>query len=599
MVWAARWTDDGLNNITMQIQAYQFVKYDSNTSIEHIEKVLNTGAVICFDFEDGIANPINKELSVLMKEEARQQFTRLYSLIRNSFGSARIGIRLNSLHTSDIEKDLYIISGKLIDCIILPKVEESSDIEMIKVKLNQFKVEYRNLIPIIETKKALENLENILQSNQELDNIAFGHCDYNLDIGAYPFFHQDSLEYWKWIAVFISKIEKYGIRLINSPYLNTDNDEFFSSMLDYMASKRNHFCGQATLSTRQSEICNSIKVTGGNFKIQLENKNKIAVDEKFALDLVEEFETNNKSKGLTKSRRRFISLQEYLASKYLINDNRDTNEICFVGGCFPIQHNIVYEDLFHQKLKRKIEERYNNRLNVNIIRYERFSTVLDKVKTLAGSKKLDLIVFHVRPEPYLRLLKMFYKYINNKGRIKWSLNLPFFKLLNPEKYDMLDLQRRFPVGVKLRKSLFYKMLISFNYLSGIMIGNKRYALKSYSTTTKRIIDFCIKNDIRYIVLGPNLRNNNYLEPSLCKELDLYISDRIGKSNYVSGLEVNNYQKMNQENGIHVTQECHDLIAEKLYDEIVDKKLLCPKSKQPNGMHDQARSRYVGFPKILT
>ncbi|MBK8451078.1 MAG: hypothetical protein IPL42_14090 [Saprospiraceae bacterium] len=33
--------------------------------------------------------------------------------------------------------------------------------------------------------------------------------------------------------------------------------------------------------------------------------------------------------------------------------------------------------------------------------------------------------------------------------------------------------------------------------------------------------------------------------------------------------------MNQENGIHVTQDYHDLIAEKLYKTIVNNKLLSP------------------------
>ena len=38
----------------MQIQAYQFIKYNKNTLIEHLEKVNKYGDVICFDFEDGI-----------------------------------------------------------------------------------------------------------------------------------------------------------------------------------------------------------------------------------------------------------------------------------------------------------------------------------------------------------------------------------------------------------------------------------------------------------------------------------------------------------------------------------------------------------------
>jgi citrate lyase beta subunit len=559
----------------MQVQAYQFIKYDKNTSIKHIEKVHKTGAVICFDFEDGIINPLEMDMTSSLKEKAREHFNTLYSLIYNFNKDIKVGVRLNNVKTSDFEKDLIKIKGKKFDSIFIPRIEQSHEIQLNLNKLNKFKIEYKNVIPIIESKKGFENLGNILQSHQKLSKIAFGHCDYNLDIDSYPFFHQNSWEYWKWITVIITNIENKGIQLINSPYLNTDNETFFCSMLDYITTKKNHICGQVTLSTRQSELCKSRKSSDKNFTKYLENKNKISVNKNLALELVKEFEANNILKGLSKSNNRLISLQEYLASKKSISDTRLINELCFIGGCFPVQHNVVFEDLFHQRLRRKIEDEYKNKLNVNIIRYERFSTVLNKIKTLAGTKKLDLIVFHVRPEPYLRLIKLFYKYIDNKGKLKWSLNLPYFNLLNPEKYDMLDLSRIFHVNVKQRKSVFHRFLISCNYIFGSMIGNKHYALKSYNRTVKGIIDFCNSNNIKYIILGPNRRNNNHLEPSLCRDLDLYISNRIDKQFYICGYEKDKIRRMNQENGIHVTQDYHDLIAEKLYKTIVDNKLLSP------------------------
>jgi len=528
---------------------------------------------MCFDFEDGMLNPLEMDMSASLKEEAREQFNTLYSMMHNFNDDIKVGVRLNNIKTSDFEKDLIKINGKTFDSIFTPKIEHPEDIHLIIDKLNEFKIKYKNLIPIIESKKAFENLGNILQSNPKLSKIAFGHCDYNLDIDAYPFFHQNSWQYWKWVAVLLSKIEGYSVQLINSAYLNFGNETFFCSMLDYIASKKNSFHGQFTLTTRQSELCNYWKTPKVNFKNLLESKNLLSVEKQIAHNLVNEFETNNKRRGLSKCNNKFISLQEYLASKKLIIDKRFINEMCFVGGCFPVQHNIVFEDLFHQKLRREIEDDEKNKLNVNIIRYERFNTILDKIKTLAGTKKLDLIIFHIRPEPYLRLIKLYYKYIDNKGSVKWSLNLPYFSILNPEKYDMLDLRRMFHVNIKQRKSLFHKFLISCNYILGSMIGNKRHALKSYFQITNEIINFCNVNNIKCIILGPNRRNNTYFEPSLCKDLDVYISNRIGKQNYICGYENDKINKMNQANGIHVTQEYHDLIAEKLYKTIIDIKLL--------------------------
>ena len=556
----------------MQIQAYQFIKYNKNTLIEHIEKVHKSGAVICFDFEDGMSNPLEINMSASLKDDARKQFNKLYSQICNSNKDIKIGIRLNRVKSEEFCKDLNAIKGKIFNTIFIPKIECSEENQLIIDKLKEFNIDYKNLIPIIESKKGFENLENILQSNQNLSKIAFGHCDYNLSIGTYPFFHQDSWEYWKWVAVLTSTIKKHNVQLVNSAYLDFGNEAFFCSMLDYLITKENLFHGQVTLTTRQSELCNHREKNESNFKNLLENKNLISADTQVAYDLVREFEANNKLKGLTKISDKFISLQEYIASKSLISDNRNVNEMCFAGGCFPVQHNIVFENLFHQKLKQKIENAYNVKLNFNIIRYERLSTVLEKIKTLTNSKNLDLLVFHVRPEPFLRLIKLFYKYTNNQGKTKRSLNLPHFNLLNPEKYDMLDIGVNY-ANNKQRKHLFHKFLISCNYILGWMIGNKRYALNSYYKTVKEIIDFCDAKSIKYFILGPNRRSNNCLEPSLCKKLDLYMSSRVEKTKYINGYKNDTIKKMNQENGIHVTQIYHDLIADKLYKAIVDNNLL--------------------------
>jgi len=183
---------NGLNNKIMRIQAYQFLKYDKNTTIEHIEKVHNTGAVLCFDFEDGILNPIEMGMTTSLKEKAREQFNKLYSLIYNTNNNIRVGVRLNNFKTSNFEKDLIKLKGKTFNTIFIPKIEDCKDIQFIKSKLNEFQIGFDNLIPIIESKKGLDNLEHILQANKQLSKLAFGHCDYNLDIDSYPFFHQNS-----------------------------------------------------------------------------------------------------------------------------------------------------------------------------------------------------------------------------------------------------------------------------------------------------------------------------------------------------------------------------------------------------------------------
>ncbi|MPM26899.1 hypothetical protein SDC9_73404 [bioreactor metagenome] len=555
----------------MQIQPYQFIKYNKDTQFSHIERASKTGAVLCFDFEDGIVHPFDSEMTGRMKEEAREQFNRLYRLITDSGKNISIGVRINNNKTSYFEKDLIAIQNKKIDTILVPKTEHPDDVESTINSLDSFGIEYDSFVPVIETKAGLGNLEEIVGRNNRIKKIAFGHCDYNLSIGAYPFFHQDSWQYWKWISAIISVIGRYGIQLINSPYLNFSNEQFFCSMLEYISSGNNRCHGQVTLTNRQSELCKSEKGSSARFKFLLENKNLIPADRKVAVDMVREFENNNLTKGLSKSGNRFISLQEYIASKQLSEDPRETKEMFFIGGCFPVQHNILFEDLFHSKLKQKAEKASGFRLNISIIRYERLCDVLKKTKETAQSGKPGLIVFHVRPEPYLRIVKLFYKYRNNSGKVKWSVNLPMFRYLNPEKYDMLTLQGFSDINTRRRNPVFHKMLVTMNYLFGKMIGNKQFAMKSYYRTAQSFIGFCNENNIEYIILGPNRRNNTQPEPALCRDLDRYFSCRTEGNNYVSGYVNDGVEKMNFENGIHVTREYHDLIAEKLFNVISENK----------------------------
>lgn len=548
----------------MKIQAYQFIKYNNSTLKEHLEKVNRTEAVICFDFEDGVINPLEMESTAANKEKAREQFVRLFSLIQDLATNTKVGVRINHCNSAEFEKDLLVMTDKCFDSIFIPKIENSEDIQYVTKKLDEYRIRYDNLIPILESHQGLINLETILQANPMIRTIGFGHCDYNLSIGVYPFFHQDSWEYWKWVAELESIIDKYNVLLINSAFLSFNNEDLFCSMLDYISNTKICFQGQFTLTNRQSELCNCPKTTTKKFRRLLENMNLISADKQMALNLVRDFEINNQGKALSKCENKFISLQEYLAAKKLITEQSPSKEMCFIGGCFPVQHDLMYENLFHQTLKREIETNSENKLNINIIRYERFATLLDKIDKLANQKKLDLIIFHIRPEPYLRLVKLLYKYLDDKGKLKWSLNFPGCGIVKSEEYDMLDLGRIFHIQTRRDKSLFRRCLISCNYFLGKLIGNQAFALKSYWETTSKIIDYCEKKNIKYIILGPNRRSNNTLEPILCKKLDLFFSTKMNLNYYVSGFENDNKAKMNKSNGIHVTQEYHDLIANKLY-----------------------------------
>jgi hypothetical protein len=242
----------------------------------------------------------------------------------------------------------------------------------------------------------------------------------------------------------------------------------------------------------------------------------------------------------------------------------------FVGGCFPVQHNIEYEKLFHQIVKKEIENRFKCELNVNIIRYERFLTCLNKIKSYKKENQIDILIFHIRSEPFLRLSKLYYKYVNEEGKLCRSFNLPYFKIINPEKYDYLVLGRQFATNKIPNETLFHKILIDLNYFFGFLILNLNYALKSYLKLTKQIIKFSEEEKINLILLGPASRPHTRIENKLSAKLNRFITTAIdiNKTKYLNGLGTysNNNEPYFIKNGIHATEAYHQRIAEDIINE---------------------------------
>jgi citrate lyase beta subunit len=551
---------------------YQFVKYSSATSIESIREKCKSGAVICFDLEDGISNWIDETKSKSQKQEYRNALHTILSKLNSENQALNFGVRLNSDDLGEQELDIEVIpSGSLIPTILLPKVETGFHINDLVDKLAAKNIIYNELIPIIETRKGLQDLESILLADYPINKVGFGHCDYNLSIGAFPFFHQDSNEYWKWANRIIKVLLSRNIKFINSAYLNLDNPGFFKSLLSHLQ----HVCkgdfGQFTLNHQQTQLCSSFSNPKSLNEGISKNRLDLGVNKAEIESLIASFVADNKGNGFTinPENKILISPQEYgMAKRKLENCKENTVHFTFVGGCFPVQWDILYEDIFHQTLKREVESNLDVNFKINIIRYEKFGDCLEKISRYKSKNPIDYLVFHIRPEPFLRLTKLYYKYLDTDFKLRHSFNLPFLRILNPEKYDLLRLSQRSDYSITSKQSKFHKTLVNFNYLSGYCIGNEKYALNKYLNLVGEVIGYCDKKNIKLIVLGPAKRSGTFMETILSEKLEKFVNKHLsGKNiNYVDGMvkHTQNGVRYFNENGIHATKLYHDLIAKRLY-----------------------------------
>jgi len=153
-------------------------------------------------------------------------------------------IRINS------NSDLNFVCGEKFIGIFLPFTESKNQLTEIHEELEKIEKLNTDIIPIIESQKGLDNLDEISNFKERIKNISFGSHDLaksiNLKVSADE---KEILEYRKLIA-------KYSKNPIDTSYLNfKDLDGFKKSCL---LVKDLGYAGKACIHPNQIEIANNI-----------------------------------------------------------------------------------------------------------------------------------------------------------------------------------------------------------------------------------------------------------------------------------------------------------------------------------------------------
>lgn len=570
------------------MEIYHFVKYYQGLSLDRLLDKNISNATICFDLEDSIQDVLDVDRSHELKVTYRKLLLSILTSYTTDITSLKIGVRINSDSDNEQALDLKILNNlQCIHTILLPKTNSAEQIIDLMDKLKKNNISYKEIIPIIETKAGIENLENIAKvKSPKIKRIAFGHCDYNLDVNHFPFFHQNSREYWSWIENIVSTIQPHGLKFVNSPFLELNNDLDFEKMLSNLFSICGTDCGQIVLTFNQAMLCQKNNRQTIPYFNKFSNRLKMKAEYSLVNKIIELFEKGNKDRGflITEGEKIFLSPQEYLSAKNLISKRHNPEfNFTFVGGCFPVQGSIIFEDLFHQIMKNKFESQYKVNFNVNIIRYERFKTCLAKITKYLDNNPIDVLVFCIRPEPILRLTKFSYKFIDNLGQVRRTFNLPYSKQLNPEEYDLLYTHCNL-LPTNRPQIAKRKIWTNINYFFGLIVGNNRIALKKYLELINQLTLYCNTNNIPLLIMGPAIRTNTSLEKIISKRLETFMKKniKVSEDKFIVGSDlIKDGKKLFQDNGIHANKYYHKLIADRIVCKLADKIEKIAASKQDN------------------
>lgn len=312
-----------LQNMTRDCECYQCIPLYKEKVLSRMLRIIHEyDSCILLDLEDGIQDVCNPLNNKRLKELSRKVLLNLFTLLSpEDLPRYNLNIRINSYGSEFFTHDLKVLQSIKVtwNSIFIPKIETRSDIENYIRTIKQNGILTRELIPILETKKAILNLENILTGSYEgmCRVIFFGNYDYNLDSGIFPVVEQKFSEYWDFISPIIQRIEQAGYYFGNSPYAYIGDSETFYRILCNLFRRCSKPFSQISLHISQTRICNNFNK---NYNFQYDSisplvsirqeKNLSSAEE--IVHLFQENRLKGRSFSLITGTERIITPQEYL-----------------------------------------------------------------------------------------------------------------------------------------------------------------------------------------------------------------------------------------------------------------------------------------------
>ncbi len=214
------------------------------------QAVVAADGIVCFDFEDSIQAD-EPGATVALKQAQRRRVRQL--LLRPGLDGQRLAVRINAPDTAHYAADLAALRGlPALHAVFVPKTQHPAELRRV---LRELPVPVCHLIAVVETRAGFAALPELLAlPDPRLSLVAFGHCDYNLSLGHFPFYHHDSEPYWQWLAELDAHLHCAGKQLLNSPVLRLADAPLFQAVLDRLRTHRSA-TGQITLCLSQTLAC--------------------------------------------------------------------------------------------------------------------------------------------------------------------------------------------------------------------------------------------------------------------------------------------------------------------------------------------------------
>src|SRR5687768_886944 len=218
-------------------------------------KLLNAD-IICFDLEDSV--PLNE------KQTARDLVSEALDK-KEDFGNRNVYVRINSYESGIAIQDLDAIVSDEIDGVVIPKVNNQSEINHLTLRLIELERKKAmskkiGIMASIESAQGLVNSYSIATADSRVKMLVFGVFDFLNDMGLD--YVQDGIEYSFARAKIPIDARAAGIGAIDAIWQKVDDVE--GLVQDASTAKRLGYRGKCVIHPKQVEPVANVFIPSNN-----------------------------------------------------------------------------------------------------------------------------------------------------------------------------------------------------------------------------------------------------------------------------------------------------------------------------------------------
>jgi citrate lyase beta subunit len=224
---------------------YQFIPVAPVRVMERLIRSMVPGTMAVLDLEDGYLDVRDSGKTSDRRASGRRQ---LRALCANANGRANgrpVAMRINATRAEDFGLDFPVVRTVAetfgLSAVMLPKVESADQLACSHAKLNAEAIEFAGLVPMVETRKGLDRIDEIVAAAVEIGSpaIVYGHHDYWLAAGSWPFPSPRECSYWEPVERIAERALSAGLRYVHPP----DADLRDEALLSGMVARLRNICG--------------------------------------------------------------------------------------------------------------------------------------------------------------------------------------------------------------------------------------------------------------------------------------------------------------------------------------------------------------------